>query len=333
MSSRCSVTSTRSASERIVRRPAIEDREAAKGPEVWAVGGGKGGTGKSFFSSSMALFLAAAGHRVVLVDADLGGANLHSFLGLKRPRVTLSDFFERKVPLAELQVPSGYDNLTLISGDLQSIESDSIKYTQKLKMFRHMRALDADYVLMDLGAGSHNNTIDSFINSDRMLVVTVPAITALENLYQFIKNVYFRKLKAAFSKRGLKDRVVETWRNREHHGLSNLRDLVDHLRKTSGAMGEVLASDVDDFKVQLIVNQVKSSTDIHLGASIRSVVRKYLGLNAEYTGYIRYDEYILRCLNNGTPFVRTYGYSRSAKEIETVMRNIIHDRQVREVLS
>ena len=311
----------------------IESIVQTKGPEVWAVGGGKGGTGKSFFSSSVALCLADAGKRVVLVDADLGGANLHSFLGLKRPRVTLSDFFEKKAPLVDLQVLSGYDNLTLIYGDLQSVESDSIKYTQKLKLFRHIRALEADYVIMDLGAGAHNNTIDSFINSDRMLVVTVPAVTALENLYQFIKNVYFRKLKAAFSKRGLKDRVIETWRNREHHGLNNLNDLVEHLRQSSGAMDEVLQSDVDDFRIQLIVNQVKSSTDIHLGASIRSVVRKYLGLNAEYTGYIRYDEYILRCLNNGTPFVRTYGYSRSVKEIETLMRNILQDRQVREVLS
>jgi flagellar biosynthesis protein FlhG len=163
-------------------------------------------------------------------------------------------------------------------------------------------------------------------------VVTIPAVTALENLYQFVKNVYFRKLKAAFAKKGMKDRVIETWRNRELHGLTNLRDLVEHLRNTSEAMDGVLQSYVDDFRLQIVVNQVKSSTDIHLGTSIRSVVRKYLGLNAEYTGYIRYDEYILRCLNNGTPFVRTYGYSRSAKEIETLTRNILNDRQVREVI-
>ncbi len=304
-----------------------------KKAEVWAVGGGKGGTGKSFFTSNMALCLAESGKKVILLDADLGGANLHSFLGVKRPKVTLTDFFEKKAPLADLIVDTGFNNLSLISGDLQSIDSDTIKYTQKLKLFRHIKALEADHVIMDLGAGSHNNTIDSFINSDRMLVVTVPAVTALENLYQFIKNVYFRKLKAAFAKRGMKDRVIETWRNREHHKISNLRDLVTHLRNNSEAMDEVFINEVEDFKIQLIVNQVKDSNDIHLGASIRSVVRKYLGLNAEYTGYVRYDEYILRCLNNGTPFVRTYGYSRSAKEIESLTRNIMQDKQVREVLT
>jgi flagellar biosynthesis protein FlhG len=127
-------------------------KDTNKGPEIWAVGGGKGGTGKSFFSSSIALCLAETGKRVIVVDADLGGANIHSFLGLKRPRVTLSDFFEKKVPLSDLQVSTGFEDLALISGDLQSIESDSIKYTQKLKLFRHMRNLEADYVIM---CGNH----------------------------------------------------------------------------------------------------------------------------------------------------------------------------------
>lgn len=304
-----------------------------KSPEIWAIGGGKGGTGKSFFSSSTALCLAESGKKVVLVDADLGGANLHSFLGMKRPVGTLTDFFERKAPLADLNVDTGYENLSFISGDLESIDSDSIKHTQKLKLFRHIRALEADYVIMDLGAGAHINTMDSFINADRMIAVTVPAVTALENLYQFIKNVYFRKLKAAFAKRGLKDRVVETWRNRDRHGIVTLTDLVEHLRKSSSAMDEVFNSDAIDFRLQLVLNQVRTSSDIHLGASVKSVIRKYMGLRADYTGYIRYDDYILRCLNNGTPFVRTYGYSRSAKEIKSLSKSIVLDRQVREVLS
>ena len=65
-------------------------------PEIWAVGGGKGGTGKSFMASSMAIQLAQTGHRVTLIDADIGGANLHSYFGMTHPRVTLTEFFEKK---------------------------------------------------------------------------------------------------------------------------------------------------------------------------------------------------------------------------------------------
>lgn len=299
--------------------------------EVWAVGGGKGGTGKSFVAGSIAFCLADMGKRVVLLDADLGGANLHSFVGIKRPDITLGEFFESGTDLKDLVIPTGYDNLSIISGDLQSLDSDGIKYTQKLKLFRHVRMLDADYVIIDLGAGSHNNTIDTFLLADRNVVVTIPAITALENLYQFIKNVYYRKLKMSLGKRGKKDAVVQAWKNRQRHGIRNLRDLTQHLRSASPEMEAFFQSEVDTFRVSLALNQIRHSQDVHLGLSIKSVVRKYLGLNAEYSGYVRYDELILKSLNSGRPFFQTYRNNRSAREIEALTLNIMQGRQVREV--
>jgi len=59
---------------------------------VIAVGGGKGGIGKTLLSANLGVHLASRGYRVVMVDADLGGANLHTCLGVKAPRATLSDF-------------------------------------------------------------------------------------------------------------------------------------------------------------------------------------------------------------------------------------------------
>ena len=64
--------------------------------EIWAIGGGKGGTGKSFVTSSIGTHLASKGSKVVLIDADLGGANLHTLLGVSKPRNSLTDFFEKK---------------------------------------------------------------------------------------------------------------------------------------------------------------------------------------------------------------------------------------------
>ncbi|MBW2091668.1 MAG: P-loop NTPase, partial [Deltaproteobacteria bacterium] len=72
--------------------------------EIWAVGGGKGGVGKSFLISGMGSSLALEGKQVILLDADLGGANLHTFLGINKPENTLTDFFDDKLPLSELIV-------------------------------------------------------------------------------------------------------------------------------------------------------------------------------------------------------------------------------------
>ncbi|MEE8219789.1 MAG: P-loop NTPase, partial [bacterium] len=64
---------------------------------IWAIGGGKGGTGKSFMTASLGIQLAQFGRRTIIVDADLGAANLHTCLGVKSPKVTLADFLSRTV--------------------------------------------------------------------------------------------------------------------------------------------------------------------------------------------------------------------------------------------
>lgn len=87
------------------------------------------------------------------------------------------------------------ENLTLITGDIHSLTSDTIKFTQKLKLFRQLMKLNAQNVVIDLGAGSHLNTLDTFLVADKMIVVLVPEMIAVENMYHFVKNTLFRKVK------------------------------------------------------------------------------------------------------------------------------------------
>ena len=84
--------------------------EAQEG-EIWAFGGGKGGTGKTFITSCLGTCLAKRGRRVVLVDMDIGGANLHSFIGISRPQKSLTDFFESGVSLSDLAVRTEVENM------------------------------------------------------------------------------------------------------------------------------------------------------------------------------------------------------------------------------
>jgi len=109
-------------------------------------------------------------------------------------------------------VHTGIANLQLITGSIGSLDSESINHAQKQKLFRHVQALDADMILIDLGAGTHINTLDTFLQADKMIVVTVPEITAIENMYQFIKSVYYRKLKSIFKAYDLNTLVQDTWK-------------------------------------------------------------------------------------------------------------------------
>ena len=84
---------------------------------IWTIGGGKGGSGKSFLTVNMGICLSKLGVRVVLIDADLGGANLHTFLGISPPTLSLSDFIKKRVShLREVLIPTAIPNLQLLTG-------------------------------------------------------------------------------------------------------------------------------------------------------------------------------------------------------------------------
>src|SRR5437868_3037740 len=86
-------------------------------PRLVAIGGGKGGVGKSLVAANVGIFLATLGKRVVLVDGSFGAANLHIFAGVPRPARSLSEAFGPHGPaLAELAVPTYVPNVRLIAG-------------------------------------------------------------------------------------------------------------------------------------------------------------------------------------------------------------------------
>jgi flagellar biosynthesis protein FlhG len=172
--------------------------------QIWAVAGGKGGTGKSLIANGLALGLAERGLQVILVDADYGGPNQHSYCGIRKPATNLGQFFEERRPLEELAVDTGVPGLRLVPGNLNTASTDSITWSQKQKLFRHLRLLRADHVVLDLGAGTQYDTLDTFLLADVKVGVILPDPLAIENFYLFLKNLKFRQLGNLLSQAGLR---------------------------------------------------------------------------------------------------------------------------------
>ena len=301
--------------------------------EIWAIGGGKGGVGKSFVISSIGTYLALKGRRVVLIDADFGGANLHTFLGVNRPKNSLTDFFEKKMSLEDIIVDSGIENMGLLTGAIHSLAPDSIKHFQKLKFFRHIKSLDADYVLIDLGVGTHFNNLDTFLIADKLLIVIVPEIIAIENFYYFLNNVFYRNLGNSLAGYGLKNVVQDTWKNRYSYGIENLNQLIEYLKKSSEEIDSAVTSELSRFKVYLVLNKVRSSDEIKIGNSVKSICMKYLGFSAQYVGYVEFDDFISRAINTRQPYMKAFPTSRCAKEIEGLTENLLEGRSVKTMVS
>ena len=300
-----------------------------KEDKIWAIGGGKGGTGKTFITSAMGTYIAGKGKRVILIDIDIGGANLHSFLGISRPKKSLTDFFEAGASLNKLAVKTGIDNMSLITGDIHSLASDNIKFTQKLKLFRHIMKLNKHYVIIDLGGGSHNNTIDTFLMADKMIVILEPEITSVENMYHFVKNALFRKLRMSLREYGFKEIVEQMWERREEYNIKSLRELMDCIRDNFSYVGDIIDKELSDFKLYLILNKIRSSDDILIGSSMKSIFMKYLGINTKFVGFVEYDDSVWRSIRERRPFMLNYSLSRSAKEVEVFTENLLKGKEIK----
>ena len=123
---------------------------------IWPIGGGKGGTGKSFLTGNMGILLARQGFKTLLIDADLGAPNLHTIIGLPDPATSLSDFLNKKVgTLQETVIEMPVHNLFLISGAKNKLDIANLAHEQKMKILRAVSRLDYDYILFDLGTGTN----------------------------------------------------------------------------------------------------------------------------------------------------------------------------------
>jgi flagellar biosynthesis protein FlhG len=161
--------------------------------QIVPVASGKGGVGKTLVAANLAIALAQANRRVILADLDLGGSNLHLVLGLNVGGPSIGTFLgKKKIDFSEAVHETGIPNLRFIPGDAEIPGLANLTASQKNMIVRRLSGLDADYLILDLGAGTSQNTLDFFLMSGQGIIVTTPTPTATVNAYLFLKNAAFR---------------------------------------------------------------------------------------------------------------------------------------------
>jgi flagellar biosynthesis protein FlhG len=274
-----------------------------KNPVFITIGGGKGGIGKSTVTSLLASTLAQKGLLVGLIDADLGGANLHTFVGCKRPVHGLQDFLNNRVQsLNDLIVTTAIPNTWLISGINDGAENANPKFSQKQRLISHIKNLKADYIFIDLAAGSGNMVTDFYAAFANNIVVSDSLPTSIENAYAFLKNGIIRGLSRLFPDRqDIIDHVNRLSISAQTSGFSTVAEMVTamsrHFPKESFAMKQWLITR----KNFLVLNMVQREDDIKTGTRFADMVKKYLSCTLYYIGYIHQSPEVRNTIRNQAP--------------------------------
>jgi flagellar biosynthesis protein FlhG len=266
-------------------------QQTQRGARVLSVGGGKGGVGKTFMTANLAVTLARMGYRVVGVDADLEGANLHTCLGVTSPTRSLADFVaQREDDLGKLLVDTPHKGVQIIAGTHANLGEAQPSHLRRVRLMRSLRQLPADFVLLDLGAGTHASVLDYFLVGDDGLLVIQPEPTSVENAYSFLRAAFYRRMRLAMVGHGVRKLVTEAMDQRNERGLRTPNDLLREIEQRDPTEGRRFVETMKSFHPRLVINEVRTAEDVKLGFAVASVCKRYFGIEAEYLGYVNHDE-------------------------------------------
>lgn len=270
------------------------------------VASGKGGVGKSLVAANLAIALAQGGKRVVLADLDLGGSNLHLILGMRAGVGSIGAYltdptlkFENAIQTTD--VP----NLLFLPGDAEIPGLANLSAAQKRTLTRRLSTLQCDYLITDLGAGTHQNALDFFLMSGSGIVVSTPTPTATVNAYLFLKNAVFRIMQSSVARNGKGAAFIK---DLFKHGGSLQRlyfpDLIKELAKHEPGAVEKFRAGMAHFRPRLILNMIEDPKDAEKANRLRRSCQQYLDIDLLHLGVMYRDDLQDTALNARIPIIR-----------------------------
>ncbi len=294
-------------------------------PSIWAIGGGKGGVGKSLVAANLAIMLTRTGRNVLLVDADLGASNLHTFLGVEGASKTLSDLLTGKAAdLKSVANRTLVPNLDLVSGAQDSLDAAEYAATRLCAALR-MRS-EYDVVLLDMGPGTSPSILDLFLTADNGILLTTPEPTSVENTYRFLKSLFLRRMKnilngqEAVPSRTLLEKALQ---GRSLGEVKTVSDILAKMKALSSGAEGGHQDFLGDAHLSIIVNQTRYIEDKRIGPSMMKAGSDYFGVEINHLGDILFEDSVPESVRKRMPLAIHHANSGAAMAIEGCLKNLL----------
>jgi flagellar biosynthesis protein FlhG len=308
-----------------------ENGVCRKASRVVAVGGGKGGVGKTAIISSMAYELSTLGKKVIIVDADFSGPNIHKWIGPTATTATLYHYFtEPALHLRDIVQKTQFPNLEIICGAALTLRSSNPMYLKRVKFKHHLHELDADIVLVDLSPGITYTNVDIFLSCDEGIVITVPEPTAILDTYNFIRIALLRQIRKslAFSRAAIE--VVNVYERsvaiNQDYSLTKIYPRIERVDPQAFAILEGL---LKFFNVRFVFNMVWNAAEVKEASYFKNFLMDTLGIETDFLGFITYNKFLRKTARDKRPFIfsKTNGFLKLSQQVEktpfSIFKNFI----------
>jgi flagellar biosynthesis protein FlhG len=301
----------------------LDHLEGVRGARrLLAVGGGRGGVGKSLISQNLAVYFAQLGKSVALVDCDPTGANIHTQFelnALAHPPPLDGSPDELLKALIQTSVPG----LSILPGPHDAIEPPlQLRAGRKSRWLARLRALPVDYLVIDVGPGHAHLALDVMLAADFAICVTVPEPPAIEATYRFVRAAYRRRLRRAL----VKDRFRLSLVDRAIKDIGKLPsplDLIRALTKIDRGLAELAWAEAQRMRLYLAVNQTRVRTDSDLATQMSALCRRHYGIALDELGWVENDDTVWLSVRRRKPLLVDSPTSKAARNIERIARRVV----------
>ena len=274
-------------------------------PVIIPIASGKGGVGKSVFAASLAIALANRGEETVAVDLDLGGSNLHSYLGLPNTNPGVGDYLKRKLDrLNDLIVPTPVANLRFLPGDGKTPFMANISAKQRFLLLDELRQIPARYVVIDLGAGSSVNTMNFFGLSNNGIIVTTLDTPAMMNALVFLRNFMFANIiSLARENLEIRRKLLDAYRRPANRENLTVEAVLAEIAQVDGALARRVGKRCSYFQPRLVFNMGDRPEDLAVADRMVATMKKTLSMASSTLGLILYDDTVRRAARKAEAFL------------------------------
>jgi flagellar biosynthesis protein FlhG len=298
---------------------------SSKSPIIIPVASGKGGVGKTVISINLSYALASLGKKTVLIDIDFGGANIHTCFGYEHAPDGVGNFINRKqAKLTDYLLHTDHENLHFIPGDAEMVGIANISANQKKRLIRQVQSMDADYVVLDLGAGSSYNTIDFFMISSFGLLVAMPELISTLNAYAFLKNTIFRFLYMGLKKYHEIASIFNQHSLKGGESAWKVSELLDKIFEIDPEIHAEAVELLDRFNPKIIINMAYKPKDLAMGEKLRKITNTYLGVEMEYLGFMYRDKAVGVSVKDRKPLAVSNPESQTYQTIVRMAYKIVN---------